>query len=152
MKAACGTFYVNVAAKDLASLRVYGCWYNDKGITTTHEKGALGNHSDLAIFPTVVCDAHHETYLVLPNISDEKIQFQAMLMNHLKGKYPKNLQITLEPRAAAMLPVSKFFPDAVAFLDRRPGALYLSANPRGKAMYYYFIYDKRRGSWQIQHT
>jgi hypothetical protein len=152
LEARFGTFYVNSVFKHLASLRVYAQWYNENGMTTTHEKGALRNSTDLVIYPTVVCDKTHETFLVFSNISDKPVVFNCHLTNSSKELFPNSIDFKIQARGSAMLAVSKYFVGAKDFLQGRAGVLYVRPDEAGNALYYYFIRNLQRNTWQIQHT
>lgn len=147
-----GTFYLLTASEHLASLRAYATWHNGKGMTTTHEKGALSNGSDILVYPKILCDDRLETYLVVASLCDEKNSFICHLADASGNVHSKKLSLALGPRSAAMLPVSKYFPQCREFLAGRPGVAYLRPEIPGRAMYYYFIHDREKGTWQIQHT
>lgn len=148
----CGTFYIHTAYEHLASLRMYATWFNACGMTTTHEKGALSNSSDLIIYPTIVADSRRDTVLALSALVDEEVSFSCLLFDHAGEMHPQKVGMRLNPRGAGLVSVSKYFAGAADFLKGRPGTVYLQPEKPGRAMYYYFIHDKELGTWQIQHT
>lgn len=148
-----GTFSVSTSYKDLGSLRTYAYWYNDVGVTTTHEKGALRNRKLWTIFPTVISNDQYETYLMLYNVSQQEIVMELFLMNSETGENYQNLvKVSLPPRSSRMLAVSEVFQDLHGFLKDDSGSIWVRTSHEGNGMYYYFVLNKETGQWQIQHT
>lgn len=147
-----GTFYAYTAYRHLASLRLYAAWYNENGMTTTHEKGALRNCDELTVCPNVLCDDVLETYLVVANISDAPVTVRCSLYDARAAIHPKEISARIAGRGTMMIPASKCFEGCAQFLAGFPGAIYVRPEPAGQAMYYYFIHNRERGTWQIQHT
>lgn len=146
-----GHFSLKTSEEHIHSLRIYAYWKNDVSITTTHEKGALLNANDLIIYPTIICDELEETCLALSNTDpNDSIDMEGTLFNARGDTFSKNLMIHLEPRNSIFISLSQQLEGLREFLDGRAGMLYLTNNRR-RGIYYYFIYNRKLHSWQIQH-
>lgn len=145
-----GLFLLRTAEQDLGSLRAYAYWYNEHGITSTHEKGAYRNGQRILVYPTIVCDPTHETFLAIGNKSEEPLNITCTLVNQENVLHPNKVQLRFGPRAAALLPLSSYFSGMREFLKSGPGAAYIgNSGPSG--IYYYFIHNTERKTWQVQH-
>lgn len=145
-----GTLYLETVERDLGSLRIYACWYNDNSMTTTHEKGALANKNPLLVFPTIVCSPRHETFLAMSNVRDEPLTMQCQLKNLEGETHPRTLGLTIKSRGAGLIPISQHFSGASEFLRSGPGSLYVMTNGV-LGIYYYFVCNTKLNTWQIQH-
>jgi hypothetical protein len=147
----CGLFLLDAAEPQLGSLRVYACWYNDHSMTTTHEKAAIESRSSLMIAPTIVSSATLETYLGITNLeSAGPLTCECQLINANGAAHPNLITVNIRPEGTVLLPLTPYFADLATFLGGKPGALYVRNN-KVRALYYYFIENKRLGTWQIQH-
>lgn len=149
-----GTFSVQTAEKDLLTLRMYASWFNENGMTTTHEKKAYANKNPMVVYPTIVADPRHDTYIAIANTRREEpsMEMNCFLMNSRRVLHPKHIELSLPPGASCLLSIASLIEDANSFLKEGPGALYVRM--KGKAhegMFYYFIHNKQRNTWQGQH-
>jgi hypothetical protein len=146
-----GMFFLDSSEPDLGSLRVYACWYNSSGMTTTHEKAALGSLMPMLIAPTIVSSAELETHIAITNLDPDKtLTCDCQLLNAAGVFHPQKNLLRVEPKKTILQPLSSCYPDLDSFLAGKPGALYL-INNGAFAVYYYFIENKKLGTWQIQH-
>jgi hypothetical protein len=145
----CGILTISTADRELGSLRAYASWYNDHGMTTTHERGALRSTSPYAVCPNIIASAHQQTWLAICNPDDAPRTFVGNLHTAVGARYHQDIRASVVARGTLFFNLSEVIPDLEKFLAGQSGILYCEANDW--LMPYYFIHDTRRGTWQIQH-
>lgn len=147
-----GLFHIGTSAPDFGSLRTYATWYNDQAMATTHEKGYLRDNRPSLVFPSVIVDPGHDTYLALANDSPEPVTLEFALVNHRQQMHPARYSLRLPPYGSRMSSAAESFTNAARFLDGRPGCVWARSTPNGKALFYYLIHNKEHDTWQMQHV
>lgn len=134
----------------LGSSRAYLHWYNDRSLTSSHEKYGL-------TIPAV------GGYWTVPNVQDnEDYRVHLAVINLASTSYTSDItlkddeghelhgQVELPPNGSRFVSLDTLFHDPHGFLHDRPGVLYFGNN-RQPAMYYYFVQNRRLGTWRAQH-
>lgn len=145
-----GQVTVDFEGPVLGSSRAYLHWYNDRSLTSSHEKFGLS-------IPAV------GGYWTVPNVQDTDEYRVHLAVTNLDGQ-PYTSGITLKddeghalygsidvpPSGSRFLRLHDLFDDPGGFLHDQPGVLYFGNN-RQPAMYYYFVANSRLGTWRAQH-
>lgn len=147
---ASGQVWVDFEGPNLGSSRAYFHWFNERSLTSSHEKfgksiPAVGGYW------TVPNVAHHETYrmrLALVNL-DERYYESEVTLKDADGRSIQ-ANVALPPNGSRFVRMEDLFEDAAGFLGDQPGILYFG-NYHQPAMYYYFIENERLGTWRGQH-
>ena len=145
-----GQLQVDFEGPHLGSSRAYLHWYNDRSLTSSHEKfgltiPAVGGYWTV---PNVQDSDAYRVHLAITNL-DARQYTSTLVLKDAEG-HPREVHLQLPPNGSRFVSLPELFADAAAFLDRRPGVLYFGNN-RQPAMYYYFIYNQMMGSWRAQH-
>ncbi len=145
-----GQVQLDLEAPNLGSSRAYFHWYNDRSVTSSHEKfgltiPAVGGYWTV---PNVRHDEGYRTHLAILNI-DERPYTSSI---YLKDADALQIEAKLEipPNGSRFVSLDDLFLDPGGFLGPRPGILYFGNNTQ-PAIYYYFILNQRVGTWRAQH-
>jgi hypothetical protein len=145
-----GQLRVDFEGAQLGSSRAYLHWYNDRGLTSSHEKfgltiPAVGGYWTV---PNVQDSDDYRVHLAIANLDDQPYTSTISL----KDAAGEALETTvgLPRNGSRFTSLLELFPDAAAFLKGQPGVLYFGNN-RQPAMYYYFVANQRLGTWRAQH-
>jgi hypothetical protein len=145
-----GQVRIDFEGAQLGSSRAYLHWYNDRGLTSSHEKfgltiPAVGGYWTV---PNVQDSDDYRVHLAVTNLDDRPYTSTILL----KDEAGDALETTVElsPNGSRFLSLSELFEDAPAFLAGGPGVLYFGNNHQ-PAMYYYFVANQRLGTWRAQH-
>jgi hypothetical protein len=145
-----GQVQVDFEGQHLGSSRAYLHWYNDRGLTSSHEKYGIS-------IPAV------GGYWTVPNVQDNDEYSVRLAVTNLDGA-PYRSEVTLKddeahavhatvdlpPNGSRFLRLDELFNNPRGFLHDQPGVLYFGNN-RQPAMYYYFVLNQRLGTWRAQH-
>lgn len=145
-----GFLQIKTSENCLHSFRAYAYWYNDNGMTTTHEKGGMMNSMPTLIAPSIVCNDKIETFMAICNVMDGKRHLTGYLFDMKNKSHPQSLEVHLDKHQSILVPLSSHFENMQDFLAGAPGYMRLFNDGRGCA-YYYAIHNKETGSWMIQH-
>jgi hypothetical protein len=145
-----GMVQVDFEGPQLGSSRAYLHWYNDRCLTSSHEKfgltiPAVGGYWTV---PNVQDSDEYRVHLAVTNLDAQPY----MSMVVLKDAEGHSLETTVDvpPNGSRFLALNGLFDDPRGFLRGRPGVLYFGNN-RQPAMYYYFVANQRLGTWRAQH-
>jgi hypothetical protein len=149
-KAESGQLVVDFEGAQLGSSRAYLHWYNDQSLTSSHEKfgltiPAVGGYWSV---PNVQDSDDYRVHLAVTNL-DSRPYTSELTLKDDEG-HALNAQVQLPPNGSRFLGLNGLFRNAQAFLHNTSGVLYFGNN-RQPAMYYYFIYNQRQGTWRAQH-
>ena len=149
-RASSGQVVVDFEGPHLGSSRAYLHWYNERSLTSSHEKfgltiPAVGGYWSV---PNVQDSEEYRVHLAITNL-DARPYTSSIVLKDFEG-HPRETRLELPPNGSRFLSLAELFSDAAAFLDRRPGILYFGNNHQ-PAMYYYFIANERLGTWRAQH-
>jgi hypothetical protein len=145
-----GQVRVDFEGAQLGSSRAYLHWYNDRGLTSSHEKfgltiPAVGGYWTV---PNVQDSEDYRVHLAVTNL-DERPYVSTITLKD-QGGDALETTVELPPNGSRFLSLSEVFSEATHFLSGRPGVLYFGNNHQ-PAMYYYFIANQRLGTWRAQH-
>ena len=145
-----GQVRVDFEGPQLGSSRAYLHWYNERGLTSSHEKfgltiPAVGGYWTV---PNVQDNDEYRVHLAVTNL-DERPYTSTITLKDQAGQAVETT-IELAPNGSRFLGLDTLFEDPAAFLAGRPGVLYFGNN-RQPAMYYYFVANQRLGTWRAQH-
>jgi hypothetical protein len=145
-----GQVQIDFEGPELGSSRAYLHWYNDHGLTSSHEKfgltiPAVGGYWTV---PNVQDSDDYRVHLAITNL-DTRPYTSTVVLQDADGQARKT-RLELPLNGSCFVALSDLFPDPAAFLAGRPGILYFGNNQQ-PAMYYYFVHNQRRGTWRAQH-
>lgn len=145
-----GQVLVDFEGTHLGSSRAYLHWYNDRGLTSSHEKfgltiPAVGGYWTV---PNVQDSDDYRVHLAVTNLDDRPYTSELTLKDD-EG-HELNAQLALAPNGSRFVSLDELFENPRGFLHTRPGVLYFGNN-RQPAMYYYFVKNQRLGTWRAQH-
>jgi hypothetical protein len=145
-----GQVHVDLEGPQLGSSRAYLHWYNDRGLTSSHEKfgltiPAVGGYWTV---PNVQDNDEYRVHLAVTNL-DAKPYMSDLTLKDDEG-HALHAQVELPPNGSRFLSLDSLFKNPSGFLHDRPGVLYFGNN-RQAAMYYYFVQNQRLGTWRAQH-
>jgi hypothetical protein len=145
-----GQVGIDFEGPQLGSARAYLHWYNERSLTSSHEKfgltiPAVGGYWSV---PNVQDSDDYGVYLAVTNL-DARPYTSDITLKDREG-HALNTSVQLPPNGSRFLSVAGLFHDMRGFLDREPGVLYFGNNHQ-PAMYYYFVQNQRLGTWRVQH-
>ncbi len=135
------------------TLRYYSHWYNDAGISFTHEKRREGPYKNgnfdfthgRDTVPLSLCNNDIETWFSLTNCGKESYQSNIILLNDEGERFLT--PVSLPPFGTLFKPVTELFPQ---YNGEQNGMLY-PENADHPLLPYYFVKQKKTGRWQVQH-
>jgi hypothetical protein len=145
-----GMLQVDFEGPQLGSSRAYLHWYNDRCLTSSHEKygltiPAVGGYWTV---PNVQDSDEYRVHLAVTNL-DARPYTSTVVLKDADGQAVETT-VEVPPNGSRFLSLDQLFEDPRAFLADRPGVLYFGNN-RQPAMYYYFVANQRLGTWRAQH-
>ncbi len=145
-----GQVRVDFEGPQLGSSRAYLHWYNDRGLSSSHEKygltiPAVGGYWTV---PNVQDSDDYRVHLAVVNL-DTQPYVSSITLKDADGM-AREASVELAPNGSRFLALPDLFDDMATFLGGRPGVLYFGNN-RQPAMYYYFVQNQRLGTWRAQH-
>jgi hypothetical protein len=145
-----GMIQADFEGPHLGSSRAYLHWYNDRCLTSSHEKfgltiPAVGGYWTV---PNVQDSDDYRVHLAVTNL-DAQPYTSTILLKDADG-HSLETTVELPPDGSRFLALDRLFEDVSGFLGDRPGVLYFGNN-RQPAMYYYFVANQRLGTWRAQH-
>jgi hypothetical protein len=145
-----GQVRIDFEGPQLGSSRAYLHWYNDRGLTSSHEKygltiPAVGGYWTV---PNVQDNDDYRVHLAVTNL-DERPYTSTITLKDADGQALETT-VELPPNGSRFLRLDAMFDAPAAFLGTRPGVLYFGNNHQ-PAMYYYFVGNQRLGTWRAQH-
>ena len=145
-----GQVQVDFEGPTLGSSRAYLHWYNDRSLTSSHEKfgltiPAVGGYWTV---PNVQDNDEYRVHLAVTNLDRETYTSELTLKDD-EG-HELRAQVALPANGSRFLRLDELFQNPRGFLHGQPGVLYFGNN-RQPAMYYYFVHNQRRGTWRAQH-
>jgi hypothetical protein len=145
-----GQLQVDFEGPNLGSSRAYLHWYNDRSLTSSHEKfgltiPAVGGYWTV---PNVQDNDDYRVYLAVTNLDSRSYTSDVTLKDD--EAHELNTQVELPPNGSRFLCLDGLFQNPSGFLHGQPGVLYFGNNHQ-PAMYYYFIQNQRLGTWRAQH-
>src|SRR5438876_3039397 len=145
-----GQVIVDFEGPQLGSSRAYLHWYNERSLTSSHEKygltiPAVGGYWTV---PNVQDNDDYRVFLAVANL-DTQTYISDVTLKDDEG-HALDAQVELRPNGSRFLSLETLFQNPRGFLHNRPGVLYFGNN-RQPAMYYYFVQNQRLGTWRAQH-
>jgi hypothetical protein len=145
-----GQLHVDFEGPQLGSSRAYLHWYNERSLTSSHEKfgltiPAVGGYWTV---PNVQDSDEYRVHLAVTNL-DAREYVSELLLKDDEG-HALSTSVRLPPNGSRFLRLDMLFDNPRGFLHGQPGALYFGNNQQ-PAMYYYFIQNQRLGTWRAQH-
>jgi hypothetical protein len=132
------------------SSRAYLHWYNERCLTSSHEKfgtviPAVGGYWTV---PNVQHHAGYKVHLAVVNLDDHPYMSTVTLTDADGARCDATLD--LPPLGSAFASLEDLFADPDGFLGARPGTLSFGNNTQ-PSMYYYFVANDLLGTWRAQH-
>ena len=145
-----GQVRIDFEGPTLGSSRAYLHWYNDRCLTSSHEKfgltiPAVGGYWTV---PNVQHAEDYRVHLAITNL-DAQPYSSTILLKDAEGAALETV-VDVPPNGSRFLALDRLFEDPRGFLEGRPGVLYFGNN-RQPAMYYYFVQNQHLGTWRAQH-
>jgi hypothetical protein len=145
-----GQVVVDFEGPQLGSSRAYLHWYNDRSLTSSHEKygltiPAVGGYWTV---PNVQDSDEYRVHLAVTNLDTHPYTSDLTLKDD-EG-HALHTSVELPPNGSRFLRLDGLFQNPGGFLHDQPGVLYFGNN-RQPAMYYYFVQNQRLGTWRAQH-
>jgi hypothetical protein len=145
-----GQVLVDFEGPQLGSSRAYLHWYNDRSLTSSHEKfgltiPAVGGYWTV---PNVQDSDEYRVHLAVANL-DRAAYASDITLKDDEG-HALEAEVELPPNGSRFLALDALFQNVRGFLHDQPGVLYFGNN-RQPAMYYYFVQNQRLGTWRAQH-
>lgn len=145
-----GMLQVDFEGPQLGSSRAYLHWYNDRCLTSSHEKfgltiPAVGGYWTV---PNIQDSDEYRVHLAVTNL-DGRPYTSTVILKDAEGRALET-SVEVPPNGSRFLRLDRLFEEPSAFLGSRPGVLYFGNN-RQPAMYYYFVANQRLGTWRAQH-
>ncbi len=145
-----GQVQVDFEGAQLGSSRAYLHWYNERGLTSSHEKfgltiPAVGGYWTV---PNVQDSEDYRVHLAITNLDDQPYT-STITLKDADGA-ALGATVGLPRNGSRFVSLTELFDDPAAFLAGRPGVLYFGNNHQ-PAMYYYFVANQRLGTWRAQH-
>jgi hypothetical protein len=149
-RAQSGQVIVDFEGPQLGSSRAYLHWYNDRSLTSSHEKfgltiPAVGGYWTV---PNVQDSDEYRVHLAITNL-DSRAYMSEVTLKDDEG-HQLQTEVWLPPNGSRFVSLGALFENARAFLHDQPGVLYFGNN-RQPAMYYYFVQNGHLGTWRAQH-
>ena len=145
-----GQVWIDFEGAQLGSSRAYLHWYNDRSLTSSHEKFGLTIPAVGGFWtvPNVQDSDDYRVFLAVANLDVQPYASEVTLKDD-EG-HELNAEVNLAPSGSRFVSLDGLFQNPRGFLHDRPGVLYFGNN-RQPAMYYYFIQNQRLGTWRAQH-
>jgi hypothetical protein len=145
-----GQVLVDFEGAQLGSSRAYLHWYNEASLTSSHEKfgltiPAVGGYWTV---PNVQDNDDYCVHLAVANL-DSRVYISDLTLKDDEG-HALHADVALPPGGSRFLALDQLFQNPRGFLHDKPGVLYFGNN-RQPAMYYYFVHNRRLGTWRAQH-
>jgi hypothetical protein len=145
-----GQVTIDFEGSQLGSSRAYLHWYNQRSLTSSHEKfgltiPAVGGYWTV---PNVQDNDEYRVFLAVANL-DTRPYVSDVTLKDDEG-HALRAEVELPPNGSRFLSLDALFNNPRGFLHNRPGVLYFGNN-RQPAMYYYFVQNQRLGTWRAQH-
>jgi hypothetical protein len=145
-----GQVIVDFEGAQLGSSRAYLHWYNDRSLTSSHEKfgrtiPAVGGYWTV---PNVQDSDEYRVHLAVTNL-DEHLYVSDVTLKDDEG-HELHAQVELPPGGSRFVSLDTLFSNPRGFLHGQPGVLYFGNNHQ-PAMYYYFVQNQHLGTWRAQH-
>jgi hypothetical protein len=145
-----GQVVIDFEGPQLGSSRAYLHWYNDRSLTSSHEKfgltiPAVGGYWTV---PNVQDNDEYRVWLAVVNLDTRPYLSDVTLKDD--EAHALHAQVELPPNGSRFLALDSLFENPRGFLHGQPGALYFGNN-RQPAMYYYFVQNQRLSTWRAQH-
>jgi hypothetical protein len=145
-----GQLQVDFEGPQLGSSRAYLHWYNERSLTSSHEKfgltiPAVGGYWTV---PNVQDNDEYRVHLAVTNL-DSRAYTSDLTLKDDEG-HALHAAVELPPNGSRFLRLDSVFNNPQGFLHGQPGVLYFGNN-RQPAMYYYFVANTRLGTWRAQH-
>jgi len=149
-KVASGQLLADFEGAQLGSSRAYLHWYNQRSLTSSHEKfgltiPAVGGYWSV---PNIQDSDEYRVHLAVTNLDTQPYASDLILKDD-EG-HELRVQVWLPANGSRFAALNELFPTAREFLHAQPGVLYFGNN-RQAAMYYYFVHNERLGTWRAQH-
>lgn len=145
-----GQVIADFEGPQLGSSRAYLHWYNDRSLTSSHEKygltiPAVGGYWTV---PNVQDSDDYRVHLAIVNL-DSRPYMSDVTLKDDEG-HELETEVWLPANGSRFVALDSLFDNPRGFLHERPGVLYFGNN-RQPAMYYYFVQNQRLGTWRAQH-
>jgi hypothetical protein len=145
-----GQVIIDFEGPQLGSSRAYLHWYNERSLTSSHEKygltiPAVGGYWTV---PNVQDNDDYRVHLAVTNL-DSRVYTSDVTLKDDEG-HALHASVELPPNGSRFLRLDAIFENPRGFLHDQPGVLYFGNN-RQPAMYYYFVQNERLGTWRAQH-
>jgi hypothetical protein len=145
-----GQLRVDFEGPQLGSSRAYLHWYNERGLTSSHEKfgltiPAVGGYWTV---PNVQDSDEYRVHIAVTNL-DERSYVSSLALKDADGS-ALSASLALPPNGSRFVSLDRLFDNPAGFLAGRPGVLYFGNNHQ-PAMYYYFVANQKLGTWRAQH-
>ena len=145
-----GQVIADFEGAQLGSSRAYMHWYNDRSLTSSHEKfgltiPAVGGYWTV---PNVQDSDDYRVHLAITNL-DSRAYMSDVTLKDDEG-HDLQTEVWLPPNGSRFVALDALFDNPRGFLHGEPGVLYFGNN-RQPAMYYYFVQNGRLGTWRAQH-
>jgi hypothetical protein len=145
-----GQVRLDFEGQHLGSSRAYLHWYNDRCLTSSHEKfgltiPAVGGYWTV---PNVQDSDDYRVHLAVANL--DSVPYVSTIQLKNADTDAREAQVELAPGGSRFLALDRLFDAPREFLGGRPGVLYFGNNHQ-PAMYYYFVQNQRLGTWRAQH-
>jgi hypothetical protein len=145
-----GQIIADFEGPQLGSSRAYLHWYNERSLTSSHEKfglviPAVGGYWTV---PNVQDSDEYRVHLAITNL-DSRAYVSDVVLKDDEG-HQLQTEVWLPPNGSRFVALDTLFENARGFLHDQPGVLYFGNN-RQPAMYYYFVQNQRLGTWRAQH-
>jgi hypothetical protein len=145
-----GQVTIDFEGAQLGSSRAYLHWYNERSLTSSHEKfgltiPAVGGYWTV---PNVQDSDEYRVCLAVANL-DTRSYVSDVTLKDDEG-HALHAEVELPPNGSRFLALDMLFENPRGFLHNQPGVLYFGNN-RQPAMYYYFVQNQRLGTWRAQH-
>ena len=145
-----GQVIVDFEGAQLGSSRAYLHWYNERCLTSSHEKfgltiPAVGGYWTV---PDIQDSDEYRVYLAVSNLDSQPYVSDITLKDD-EG-HALHPQVELPPGGSRFASLDMLFNNPRGFLHDQPGVLYFGNN-RQPAMYYYFVQNQLLGTWRAQH-
>jgi hypothetical protein len=145
-----GQVRIDFEGSQLGSSRAYLHWYNERGLTSSHEKfgltiPAVGGYWTV---PNVQDSEDYRVHMAITNL-DERPYTSTITLKDADGT-ALDTTVDLPRNGSRFVSLTELFDGAADLLSGRPGVLYFGNNHQ-PAMYYYFVANQRLGTWRAQH-
>ncbi len=145
-----GQVRLDLERLDMQSSRAYLHWYNERCLTSSHEKfgtviPAVGGYWTV---PNVQHRAGYKVHLAVVNL-DDRPYLSTVTLKDADG-VRRETSLDLPSLGSAFASLEDLFADPGGFLGARPGTLSFGNNMQ-PGMYYYFVANDLLGTWRAQH-